>query len=616
MSLTLNEFLTIYPWEVKYISNKPKRLDWLWTFELDFPTATIWTLISDTSRLNKAIGLSEMNFEEVNGVLYGKAINAGIKLEWEEVPWTWDFEKHLISIREYSKGFAYTVKAIYHLEKISETSSRLYVYLGWIPRGFFYRLLLLASENVIRKKYSKILSEMKSIASARNFPIQIPIREEKSMVNNQLGLLKIKEELIQRNISKEIIEKLIDFIEYGNELDLYRIRVLELAKKWNIKERELVVACMYATRAGLLTISWDVICPHCRGTRLEIGTLYDIPSKANCDVCDIEYENDSENSIEITFHVHPSIRNVAKVFYCSAEPAKKPHIKFQRLLQAGESRKVDMNLGIGLYRLRIKGKSEVGNLLVTDAESNNTVYWSIEGNQNYLSSKNPILNIFNSDNTARLFTLEDTAWDPNLLRPAYIFSLQEFHDLFSAESISSDLKLELGMQTVLFTDIVGSSSLYEEHGDSKTFIKVKKHFEEINKFVKENEGAIIKTIGDAVMAAFPSPIGAILAAVSMLKSFNGININGIRLRVSIHYGQCIAVNLNSGIDFFGKTVNIAAKIQKLAGVSQIVFTKEFKENPDVEKFLESNKIILEEIKYEIPGMRDIFTIYRINAEKN
>ena len=89
---------------------------------------------------------------------------------------------------------------------------------------------------------------------------------------------------------------------------------------------------MYATRAGLLTISWDVICPHCRGTRLEIGTLYDVPSKSNCEACEIEYENDSENSIEITFHVHPSIRNVANVFFCSAELAKKPHIKLQKYL--------------------------------------------------------------------------------------------------------------------------------------------------------------------------------------------------------------------------------------------------------------------------------------------
>ena len=154
-----------------------------------------------------------------------------------------------------------------------------------------------------------------------------------------------------------------------------------------------------------------------------------------------------------------------------------------------------------------------------------------------------------------MFAIEETSWDPFALKPAYIFSLQEFHDLFSAESISSDLKLELGLQTILFTDIVGSSNLYEEQGDSKTFIQVKRHFEEINKYVKENDGAIIKTIGDAVMAVFPSPQKAIAASMDLVKTFDGKNLNGIRLRVSIHYGQCIAVNLNSGIDYFGKTVN-------------------------------------------------------------
>ncbi len=613
MSLTIDEFFKIYPWDDKYILGKPKRLDWFWSYELTISVDSLWSFISDTSRLNKAIGLSEMNFEEKAGVLYGKAKNAGVRLEWVEVPWTWVAGKHLISVREYSRGFAHTVKAIYHFEKISESTTRLYVYLGWIPRGFFSKLLLLASKNIIHKKYTEILSEIEKLSKARTFKPQLPAREEKSMVNNHSALFKITEELLQKNISKDLVHKLIDYIEYGNEIDLYRIRVLELAKKWDFKERDLVIACMYATRAGLLTISWDVICPHCRGTRIEIGTLYDIPAKANCEVCNIEYENDSENSIEITFHVHPSIRPVAKVFFCSAEPAKKPHIKLQKILAPKETIETNLNLSIGLYRLRIKGNNEIGTLNITDSESADIVNWSIGGNQNYLSAQNPQVRIANTDDKPHLFTIEETSWDPYVLRPAYIFSLQEFHDLFSAESLSSELKLELGLQTVLFTDIVGSSTLYEEYGDSKTFVQVKKHFEEINKFVKENEGAIIKTIGDAVMAAFPSPKGAIEAAMSMRNSFNGKNMNGIRLRISIHYGQCIAVNLNSGIDYFGKTVNIAAKIQKLAGASQIVFTKEYKDNPEVNLFLESNKIMLEELKYEVPGMKDRFTIYRINA---
>ncbi|MBK8394254.1 MAG: adenylate/guanylate cyclase domain-containing protein [Leptospiraceae bacterium] len=611
--MTLETFYKIYPWEEKYQIIGVKRLDWFWHFDLDISVESLWSYVSDTSRLNQALGLSKMNFEEKDGNLYGRSKNSGVTLEWIEIPWVWIYSKHLISIREYSKGLAHTVKAIYHFEKLSDTKTRFYVYLGWIPRGFFYKLMLLASESVIRKKYSTILLEIEKLSKTNKTFLPLDKRETESKIEKKELIFKITDELIQKQIRKELISKLINHIEYGNDLDLYRLRPLELAAKWNYPAREVVIAFMYATRLGLLNISWDTICPHCRGTRIENGSLYDVQKKAKCDVCDIDFENESENSIEITFHIHPSVRIVEKVFFCSAEPAKKPHIKLQKFLEPNEILTCSLSLGIGTYKLRAKGKDIIGNLEITDSESTKSVNWSLGDNQNYVAAENPEIRIINTDNVTRLFSLEETVWDPFILKPAYLFSLQEFHDLFSTDSIASDLKLELGMQTIFFTDIVGSSTLYELQGDSKTFVQVKKHFEEINKIVKENEGAIIKTIGDAVMAAFPSPSGAIEAAVSLRKEFNGEKNNSIQLRMSIHFGQCIAVSLNSGIDYFGKTVNIAAKIQKLAGASQIVFTKEYKDNPEVILFLESNNILIEEIKYSIPGMKDEFTIYRIDA---
>ncbi|HNK94186.1 MAG TPA: adenylate/guanylate cyclase domain-containing protein, partial [Leptospiraceae bacterium] len=126
MSLTLEEFLKLYPWEEKYTANKPNRMDWFWNFELEIEPNSLWPFISDTSRLNQAMGLSKMTFEEKEGILYGKAKNAGIDLEWIEVPWNWVSGKYLVSIREYSKGFAYTVKAIFHLEKINDKTTKLY----------------------------------------------------------------------------------------------------------------------------------------------------------------------------------------------------------------------------------------------------------------------------------------------------------------------------------------------------------------------------------------------------------------------------------------------------------------------------------------------------------
>ena len=55
--------------------------------------------------------------------------------------------------------------------------------------------------------------------------------------------------------------------------------------------------------------------------------------------------------------------------------------------------------------------------------------------------------------------------------------------------------------------------------------------------------------------------------------------------------SAFAVNLNSGIDFFGKTVNIAKKFKKISRCIANCFWN-LKENPDVEQFLESNTIIL------------------------
>ena len=112
MKLTLSDFLKMYPWEEKYQTNEKVRIDWFWSFDLEISADSLWSYVSDTSRLNQAMGLSEMNFEERDGNLYGKSKNAGIVLEWLEIPWTWIYGEHLISIREYSKGMAITVKAI------------------------------------------------------------------------------------------------------------------------------------------------------------------------------------------------------------------------------------------------------------------------------------------------------------------------------------------------------------------------------------------------------------------------------------------------------------------------------------------------------------------------
>src|ERR1019366_10794197 len=120
-------------------------------------------------------------------------------------------------------------------------------------------------------------------------------------------------------IQPALADQMIRFVETAPDDSIYRIRVKFLAREWNVREKELLLAFLTATRRGLFNLTWDVICPHCRGVREEVQSLGKIPKRGNCEVCSINFDVTSMNSLEVTFHVHPSIRKVEKVVFCAAE---------------------------------------------------------------------------------------------------------------------------------------------------------------------------------------------------------------------------------------------------------------------------------------------------------
>jgi class 3 adenylate cyclase len=87
---------------------------------------------------------------------------------------------------------------------------------------------------------------------------------------------------------------------------------------------------------------------------------------------------------------------------------------------------------------------------------------------------------------------------------------------------------------------------------------------------------VVKTIGDAVMATFPTPDRALAAALRMRRAMRELNEERERedllLKIGIHEGPCIAVTLNERQDYFGQTVNIASRVQGLATSSEIFAT--------------------------------------------
>lgn len=350
--------------------------------------------------------------------------------------------------------------------------------------------------------------------------------------------------------------------------------------------------------------------------REEHGSLGDVPARSACDVCGIDFATDAENAVEITFRIHPSIREVPERFYCSAEPATKEHIELQLALAPGEVRTVASRLAPGRYRARLLGSKAPAFLDVVDREDavSELRLVASRGPEEGSCRPAPTLVLENDRDVPTTFVVERARWSDTALRPGRLLSFQDFRDLFSDQFLGADVQLEVGEQTILFTDIVGSTAFYERRGDPSAFVEVKRHFDDLFGIVSKNRGAVVKTIGDATMAAFCTPLDAVRAAVRMQEVFHEDRPDTeIRLRISLHTGPCIAVRIHQGIDYFGGTVNLAAKLQALAEGGDLAMSERTFGAPGVEAFLGGCAGRLESAEYRSAALEHPIGVRRLST---
>jgi class 3 adenylate cyclase len=150
-------------------------------------------------------------------------------------------------------------------------------------------------------------------------------------------------------------------------------------------------------------------------------------------------------------------------------------------------------------------------------------------------------------------------------------------------------RLKITSLTFLFTDLKGSTELYERVGDLAAYDLVRAHFGILNEIVAAKSGAVVKTIGDAVMATFPTPDRAMAAALKMREALKDLK-DELLLKIGIHEGPCLAVSLNDRQDYFGRTVNIASRVQGLATSRSIFATRRVVTDSEASKLLQSNGI--------------------------
>jgi len=192
---------------------------------------------------------------------------------------------------------------------------------------------------------------------------------------------------------------------------------------------------------------------------------------------------------------------------------------------------------------------------------------------------------------------------------------QTFRDIYGTETLDDDQRLKITSLTFLFTDLKGSTQLYQRVGDLAAFDLVRTHFRVLHEIVAAEAGAIVKTIGDAVMATFASPERAVAAALRMREAMRRLNdqrgSEDLILKIGIHEGPCLAVMLNERQDFFGQTVNIASRVQGLATSQSILATGPVVESAQVTHLLVTKELTAVAEHRELRGITDEYAIYEI-----
>ena len=192
---------------------------------------------------------------------------------------------------------------------------------------------------------------------------------------------------------------------------------------------------------------------------------------------------------------------------------------------------------------------------------------------------------------------------------------QTFRDIYRTDTLDVDQRLKITSLTFLFTDLKGSTDLYERVGDLVAYDMVRAHFRVLHEVVASEAGAVVKTIGDAVMATFATPDRAVAAALRMRDAMRALNAEGkhedLMLKIGMHEGPCLAVMLNDRLDYFGQTVNIAARVQGLAVSRSIFATRPVVDNKQAAELLGAAGLTPVPQQALLRGIADQLTVYEI-----
>jgi class 3 adenylate cyclase len=460
--------------------------------------------------------------------------------------------------------------------------------------------------------------------------------------------------VLKQTADAAVADAIARLIDEGEDHELNRINVLDFSARTGLDEERAISGFLHASRLGLFDLTWNVLCPGCGGVLDAHSTLKSLrPDDYHCGLCACGYEASVDEQVEVAFTVSPRIRRIAahdpntlpvweyfkQVFWSSGIDLNKE--SFAQLTDEVTLDTLELPAG---ERATMSLQLPSDFIIVFEPVTHAAQFIDVQGEPTKERQQLSLIYKKTPSPTGGTVTLRpgplqlllDNQAGVRVLPSVFIaadalhhligkrkpfltakrmLTNQTFRDVFKADNLNIDQRLKITSLTFLFTDLKGSTALYERVGDLAAFDLVRAHFHALLEIIASEKGAVVKTIGDAVMATFIRPEHAIVAGLRMRAAMDGLNAKrGTRdlvVKIGIHEGPCLAVMLNERQDYFGQTVNIAARVQSLSTSQEIHITGPVIEAPAVAAILDKESIIPIQKQAALRGIADKIVVYEI-----
>lgn len=459
--------------------------------------------------------------------------------------------------------------------------------------------------------------------------------------------------VLRQSADADTVAAMEQLVGAAPDRDLCRVNVFDFARRHNVGEDEAIAAFLHAARIGLFEMSWNVLCPGCGGVLDTNASLKSVRSEEYvCALCAAGYEPTLDEMVEVTFTVSPRVRRIAghdpdtlpmwdylrQIFWGSGVDL--PTESFDKLIEEITLDAVDLPPdGKAILSLQLPPEFVIVFEPVTHAarfidvkgeptrerQNLSLVFNNLRAPTGTMELRPGPLRLHLENRTGRralpgIWIAGDKMHEllgrrKRFLTAKRLLSNQTFRDIYRTDTLDIDQRLKITSLTFLFTDLKGSTELYERVGDLVAFDLVREHFRALQEIVAAEGGAVVKTIGDAVMATFPTPDRALAAALRMREAMRSLNDSHGRedllLKIGIHEGPCLAVTLNERQDYFGQTVNVASRVQGLAVSQSILATASVVDHPQSAGLLGTADRRPDSRHHALRGMASEVAIYEI-----